>query len=348
MRCVSRRRRRVRRRPGGSIRIRRRALGRGGDAVALASAVAVGAGAAEGFGLGVAAAALVGDGALAARLATLVIRQPTTPARTRPTTIAAAGSARERLGSSMLTRDAPGCATPPTDGTDGGAMRGELPSPTDSPSAEARRFESIAKSGELDSMPPSTSARALSVVFASRSTHSPTSLVDAMPVAALERERHLARRRVATRRARRRAPCAITASNATGTLGHELLGGSHLSAIIARPSVSSSSAAAKSRSPGERLPRDDRRGVDVGLARDRRPLSCSGAMYASLPLSWPSRVVWTRPAALATPKSSTRAMPSTPTRTFCGETSRCTMLERLAALVLAPRAPRAGRGARRR
>ena len=55
------------------------------------------------------------------------------------------------------------------------------------------------------------------------------------------------------------------------------------------------------------------------------PRSCSGGMYESLPLIWPSFVVCTRPAALATPKSSTRGTPSVPTRTFCGETSRWTM-----------------------
>ena len=47
-------------------------------------------------------------------------------------------------------------------------------------------------------------------------------------------------------------------------------------------------------------------------------------MYASLPLSCPARVVERRDAARATPKSVMRAMPSTPTRMFCGETSRWT------------------------
>ena len=68
-----------------------------------------------------------------------------------------------------------------------------------------------------------------------------------------------------------------------------------------------------------------RRRVDVRLRETTPPLSCSGGMYAILPLTWPSRVVWMRPAAFATPKSSTRDVPSEPTRMFCGETSRWTM-----------------------
>ena len=47
----------------------------------------------------------------------------------------------------------------------------------------------------------------------------------------------------------------------------------------------------------------------------------------------PSRVVWTRPAAFATPKSSTRATPSVPTRTFCGDMSRWTRPSGCASLV---------------
>ena len=53
--------------------------------------------------------------------------------------------------------------------------------------------------------------------------------------------------------------------------------------------------------------------------------NCSGAMYRSFPLISPSWVVSTRFAARAMPKSATRAMPSTPMRMFCGETSRCTI-----------------------
>ncbi len=52
--------------------------------------------------------------------------------------------------------------------------------------------------------------------------------------------------------------------------------------------------------------------------------SCSGGMYPNLPLMRPSWVTCRRPAALAMPKSSTRATPSLPTRMFCGETSRWT------------------------
>ena len=53
--------------------------------------------------------------------------------------------------------------------------------------------------------------------------------------------------------------------------------------------------------------------------------SCSGAMYPSLPLTCPLTVVCSRPAALATPKSTRRATPSLPTSTFWGETSRWTI-----------------------
>ena len=60
----------------------------------------------------------------------------------------------------------------------------------------------------------------------------------------------------------------------------------------------------------------------MSVARVTVPSSCSGAMYASFPLTSPSRVVWLRPRAFATPKSATRATPSAPTRMFCGETSR--------------------------
>ena len=53
---------------------------------------------------------------------------------------------------------------------------------------------------------------------------------------------------------------------------------------------------------------------------------CSGAEYASLPLNVPSRVTWAVIDAFATPKSSSRAVPSVETMMFCGETSRWTML----------------------
>ena len=57
-------------------------------------------------------------------------------------------------------------------------------------------------------------------------------------------------------------------------------------------------------------------------------------MYASLPLSCPVRVVDSLLVARATPKSESRALPSTPTSTFCGEMSRCTMPNGLAVVVL--------------
>ncbi|MEI8255634.1 MAG: hypothetical protein WCJ30_08185 [Deltaproteobacteria bacterium] len=54
------------------------------------------------------------------------------------------------------------------------------------------------------------------------------------------------------------------------------------------------------------------------------PVVCSGAMYAILPFTWPSRVELTRSSARAMPKSVMREMPSMPTRTLWGDTSRCT------------------------
>jgi hypothetical protein len=54
-------------------------------------------------------------------------------------------------------------------------------------------------------------------------------------------------------------------------------------------------------------------------------------MYASLPLMDPSRVICSLSMALATPKSSRRATPSTPTRMFCGDTSRWTISSALPA-----------------
>jgi hypothetical protein len=52
-------------------------------------------------------------------------------------------------------------------------------------------------------------------------------------------------------------------------------------------------------------------------------------MYASLPLSCPERVVERRDAAKRR-QSTTRETPSTPTRIFCGETSRWTISRRYA------------------
>ena len=76
----------------------------------------------------------------------------------------------------------------------------------------------------------------------------------------------------------------------------------------------------------ERLPEHHRRRVDVGVPRDvRRRGAARAPCTRALPLICPSRVVCSRPAAFATPKSSTRATPSVPTRMFCGDTSRCTM-----------------------
>jgi hypothetical protein len=56
-------------------------------------------------------------------------------------------------------------------------------------------------------------------------------------------------------------------------------------------------------------------------------ISCSGAMYASLPRKLPSFVVAViRRSARAMPKSTSRAMPSAETITFCGDISRWMML----------------------
>ena len=63
----------------------------------------------------------------------------------------------------------------------------------------------------------------------------------------------------------------------------------------------------------------------MSLWRVASPRSCSGAVYASLPLNVPSRVTCAAIVAFATPKSSRRAVPSAATITFCGETSRWTM-----------------------
>ena len=64
-------------------------------------------------------------------------------------------------------------------------------------------------------------------------------------------------------------------------------------------------------------------GLDPTFALAYSDLSGAyGAMYATLPRTMPSRVVLMDVAALAMPKSMTRATPSAPTITFCGEMSR--------------------------
>ena len=55
------------------------------------------------------------------------------------------------------------------------------------------------------------------------------------------------------------------------------------------------------------------------------PRTCSGDMYANLPLRMPAWVCCSRLSALAMPKSISLTSPSNDTITFCGETSRCTM-----------------------
>jgi hypothetical protein len=56
--------------------------------------------------------------------------------------------------------------------------------------------------------------------------------------------------------------------------------------------------------------------------------TCSGDMYATLPLMLPSFVERRRPRALAMPKSISFVTPFGPTMRFCGETSRWTMPSR--------------------
>jgi hypothetical protein len=57
-----------------------------------------------------------------------------------------------------------------------------------------------------------------------------------------------------------------------------------------------------------------------------RPYSCSGAMYATLPLSSPVRVCCTLSALWATPKSPSLMSPTYEIKRFEGVTSRCTTL----------------------
>ncbi|HEU4406208.1 MAG TPA: hypothetical protein VFS43_13165 [Polyangiaceae bacterium] len=54
-------------------------------------------------------------------------------------------------------------------------------------------------------------------------------------------------------------------------------------------------------------------------------LTCSGAMYPTLPLTMPAFVTDTAPDAFAMPKSMSLTCPSYVMNTFCGLTSRCTM-----------------------
>ena len=110
----------------------------------------------------------------------------------------------------------------------------------------------------------------------------------------------------------------------SGSDGAYLLGGSTIPTRICSTTPASSSAL-KRRRPAH----ISQMTTDAAYTSVRRSTvarrSCSGAMYAILPLSCPSRVVWIRTAAFATPKSRTRAMPSAPTITFCGDTSRWTI-----------------------
>ena len=90
----------------------------------------------------------------------------------------------------------------------------------------------------------------------------------------------------------------------------------------------------KQRATRERRPKDAAARKDVDRAPVRPSLSCSAAMsfgttrmsgkHANLPFIFPKRMLLTRAVALAIPKSVMRAVPSTPMRMFCGETSRWT------------------------
>ena len=55
------------------------------------------------------------------------------------------------------------------------------------------------------------------------------------------------------------------------------------------------------------------------------PVTCSGAMYATVPMIRPARVFPAAACALASPKSTTLTRPSAVSSTFSGLTSRCTM-----------------------
>ena len=57
-----------------------------------------------------------------------------------------------------------------------------------------------------------------------------------------------------------------------------------------------------------------------------QPRPCSGDMYETLPLTTPAWVSYIESDAFAMPKSSSLTWPSNVTNTFCGLTSRCTML----------------------
>ena len=118
---------------------------------------------------------------------------------------------------------------------------------------------------------------------------------------------------------------ARSSSSGFGTSGRTLLGGGdrlvedavqRLGLAVALEEALAWRAPPRARCRTRRRRRADRRSP---------PRACSGAMYASLPLSCPARVVERRAAARATPKSVMRATPSTPTRMFCGETSRWTI-----------------------
>ena len=70
------------------------------------------------------------------------------------------------------------------------------------------------------------------------------------------------------------------------------------------------------------------------------PRTCSGDMYAYVPLRTPLRVVSRSSVALAMPKSASFTSPSRDTSTLAGVTSRCTTPERPAARHPSARAPR--------
>src|SRR6266702_510588 len=61
------------------------------------------------------------------------------------------------------------------------------------------------------------------------------------------------------------------------------------------------------------------------------PLACSGAMYQGEPTMMPLAVSFGSPCSWAIPKSPSQTLPSSPTMTLAGLTSRCTMPARCAA-----------------
>ena len=149
----------------------------------------------------------------------------------------------------------------------------------------------------------------------------------------LERHRHLARRREALRRVQREAAQhdrveLLERQHGVGVEGLAGAGGAartlrHASEdfLSIAPSLGASKSRSRPAPPRARPTRRTRR-----CARSiSSAWSCSGDMYASFPLSCPSRVDVSAHRRLGHAEVDQRACPSTPTRMFCGDTSRWTI-----------------------